>query len=65
MTTLAAQAAWALVLAFLLSLVYEIYRATAKAGTSRHDSMDSFLKNKVALYAIAAVVIGRTALRDR
>jgi hypothetical protein len=58
MTTLAVQAAWALVAAFLLSLVYEIYRATAKAGTSRHDSMDSFVKNNVALYVVAAVVIG-------
>jgi hypothetical protein len=52
------QAAWALVAAFLLSLVYETYRATAKAGTSRHDSMDSFLKNNIALYVVAAVVIG-------
>ena len=58
MTTLAVQAAWALVAAFLLSLVYEIYRATAKAGASRHDSMDSFVKNNVALYVVAAVVIG-------
>ena len=58
MTTLAEQAAWALIAAFLLSLVYEIYRATAKAGTSRHDSMDSFVKNNVALYVVAAVVIG-------
>jgi hypothetical protein len=52
------QAAWALVAAFLLSLVYEVWRATAKAGTSRHDSMDSFVKNNVVLYVVAAVVIG-------
>jgi hypothetical protein len=58
MTTLVVQAAWALLAAFLLSLVYEIYRATAKAGTSRHDSMDSFVKNNVVLYVVAAVVIG-------
>jgi hypothetical protein len=58
MTTLVAQAAWALVAAFLLSLVYEIYRATAKAGISRHDSMDAFVKNNIALYVVAAVVIG-------
>ncbi len=58
MTTLAMQAAWALVAAFLLSRVYEIYRATAKAGISRHDSMDSFVKNNVALYVVATVVIG-------
>jgi hypothetical protein len=58
MTTLAIQAAWALVAAFMLSLLYEIYRATAKAGTSRHDSADAFVKNNVALYVVAAVVIG-------
>ena len=58
MTTLAMQAAWALVAAFLLSLVYEIWRATAKAGTSRHDSIDSFVKNNVVLYVVAALVIG-------
>src|SRR3990170_857714 len=58
MTTLVVQAAWALLAAFPLSLVYEIYRATAKAGTSRHDSMDAFAKNNVALYVVAAVVIG-------
>jgi hypothetical protein len=58
MTSLAMQAAWALLAAFVLSLVYEIYRATAKAGTSRHDSMDAFVKNNVALYLVAAVVIG-------
>ena len=58
MSSLATQAAWALVAAFVLSLVYEIYRATAKIGTSRHDSMDSFVKNNVALYVVAALVIG-------
>lgn len=58
MTTLVVQAAWALLAAFLLSLIYEIYRATAKAGTSRHDSVDAFVKNNVALYVVAAVVIG-------
>jgi hypothetical protein len=63
LTTLAMQAAWALVAAFLLSLVYEIWRATVKAGTSRHDSMDSFVKNNVVLYVIAAVVIGLLFVR--
>ena len=58
MTSLATQAAWALIAAFVLSLVYEIYRATAQAGTSRHDSKDSFVKNNVALYLVAAAVIG-------
>jgi hypothetical protein len=45
------------VAAFVLSFVYELYRATAKAGTSRHDSMRAFVKNNIALYTIAAIVI--------
>ncbi len=52
------QAAWILVIAFTLSLFYELWRATVKQGTSRHDSMQSFVKNNVAFYAIAATVIG-------
>jgi hypothetical protein len=51
------QAAWVLLAAFVLSLVYEVYRATAKAGTSRHDSMHAFAKNNIGFYAIAAIVI--------
>ncbi|MFN2389355.1 MAG: hypothetical protein ABR575_07105 [Actinomycetota bacterium] len=43
--------------AFVMSCLYELYRATVKRGTSRHDSMDSFVKNNVVFYAIAAVVI--------
>jgi len=31
-------AAWVLVAAYAISLVYEIYRATVKAGSSRYDS---------------------------
>jgi len=54
---LVTQAAWMLVAAFLLSFVYEVYRATAKAGTSRHDSMRAFATNNLAFYAIAASVI--------
>jgi hypothetical protein len=56
-TDLVAQAAWVLVAAFVLSFVYELYRATAKAGTSRHDSMQSFAKNNIAFYALATIVI--------
>ena len=58
MTKLVSQAAWTLVIAFALSLLYEFWRATVKQGTSRHDSMQSFVKNNVAFYAIAATVIG-------
>lgn len=57
MTNLGTQAAWVLVAAFVLSLVYELYRATAKADTSRHDSLQSFVKNNIAFYAVAAIVI--------
>lgn len=46
-----------LVAAFLLSFVYEVYRATTKAGTSRHDSVAAFAKNNIPLYAVAAIVI--------
>lgn len=49
-------AAWVLVVAMAISLVYEIWRATSKAGTSRHDSMQNLLGGSV-LYGIAAVVI--------
>ena len=57
MMDLTTQAAWILVAAFLLSFVYEIYRATARAGTSRHDSMESFAKNNIVFYAVATIVI--------
>lgn len=43
MADLVTQAAWALAGAFVLSLAYEVYRATAKAGTSPHDSWASFV----------------------
>lgn len=57
MTDLVTQSAWVLVAAFVLSLVYEAYRATVKAGTSAHDSWASFVKNNVPLYVVAALVI--------
>lgn len=41
----------------MLSCVYELWRATAKRGTSRHDSMEAFVKNNVVFYAIAGVVV--------
>lgn len=42
MTTLVTHAAWTLLVAFSLSLTYEIYRATVRPGTSEHDSMRVF-----------------------
>lgn len=56
-TVLQAYAAWTLVVAYGLSLVYELWRATVKAGTSRHDSMRTFLTQDLVLYVLAAVVI--------
>ena len=57
MAELVTQAAWLLVSAFALSLAYELYRATAKRGTSPHDSMRAFAKNNIVFYGIAAIVI--------
>jgi hypothetical protein len=56
MADLMRDAAWVLTIAFALSLVYELYRATTKAGVSRHDSMPAFV-SQLPLYGIAAVVI--------
>lgn len=56
-TLLEASSAWVLVAAFALSLAYELWRATAKAGTSRHDSLRAFLIQDLGLYVVAAVVI--------
>jgi hypothetical protein len=49
--------AWLLIVAFTLSIVYELWRATAKAGTSRHDSIRAFLIWDLWLYVIGAIVI--------
>ena len=56
-TTLETHAAWVLLIAFALSLIYELWRATAKAGVSRHDSMRIFLTQGAVLYGSAAIVI--------
>ena len=62
MTPLAAHATWVLIVAFAGSLLYELYRATAKAGTSRHDSPDA-LARQIPLYVGAAIVIGLLFVR--
>jgi ATP/ADP translocase len=49
---------------FTLSIVYEAYRATAKAGASRHDSVSGFVE-QLPLYAVAAVVIALLLGRRR
>ncbi|MEX2501251.1 MAG: hypothetical protein WD336_02650 [Trueperaceae bacterium] len=56
MTGFAVDAAWTLAVAFALSLAYEAYRATAKAGVSRHDSLAG-LAAQSPLYVVAAAVI--------
>jgi hypothetical protein len=56
-TVLERQAAWALLIAYGLSIVYELWRATAKAGTSRHDSMRTLLSQIMPLYLLATIVI--------
>jgi hypothetical protein len=52
-------AAWTLVATYLISLLYELWWATAKAGTSRHDALRVFLTQDLVLYVVAAFVIGR------
>lgn len=42
MNDLVTRAAWVLSATFALAFVYELYRATAKAGVSRHDNMKVF-----------------------
>ena len=56
-TLLETLSAWVLVVAFAISLVYELWRASAKAGASRHDSWRAFLIWNLWLYVVAAVVI--------
>jgi hypothetical protein len=46
-----------LIVAFALSLLYELYRATAKAGTSKYDSMWTFLTQTVPSYALAFLLV--------
>ena len=56
-TLLETLSAWVLIVGFAISLVYELWRAAAKAGTSRHDSWRAFLIWNLWLYVVVAVVI--------
>ena len=47
------QVSWILIVAFTVSLLYELYRATAKNGVSKYDSMRSFLAQGLPFYAFA------------
>ena len=53
MVRYATQVSWVLVAAFALSALYELYRATAKAGTSSYDTMRSFLTQAAPSYVVA------------
>lgn len=57
MTPLLDHAAWTLAAAHAIAFAYELWRATAKAGTSRHDSMKVFVQQGLVTYAVAAGVI--------
>lgn len=46
------QASWVLIAASIFSILYELYRATLKAGVSRFDSMRSWLL-ALPVYAVA------------
>lgn len=61
----ATQASWILIATFALSALYELYRSTAKAGTSRYDSMRGFLTQALPFYvvAFALAVLLRTGWR--
>ncbi|MFD4421739.1 hypothetical protein ACFWN7_09575 [Agromyces sp. NPDC058484] len=54
-TLLESLSAWVLVVAFALSLAYELWRATAKAGASRHDSVGAFVR-ELWLFVVAALL---------
>ena len=57
MDTLMTHAAWALAATSALSLAYELYRATAKAGTSAHDSLRAFATRGLPTCALAGGVV--------
>jgi hypothetical protein len=57
MPVLMINAAWVLVVAFVLSIAYEFYRSTIKAGVSKHDTLRGFITQLLTLYLIAGIVI--------
>ena len=48
--------AWVLIVTFAISLIYELWRATARTGVSRYDTMRAFVQ-ELWLYVLAAIVI--------
>jgi hypothetical protein len=57
MSELVRHAAWMLLITVALSFIYELYRATIKAGVSRHDSLRTFVSQGLPLYVVATIVI--------
>jgi phosphatidylserine synthase len=57
MSTLGLQAALFLAAAMIIAFAYELYRATAKAGVSRHDNMRVFATQGLPTYVVGALVI--------
>ena len=55
-TLLESLSAWTLVVGFVISLIYELWRAVAKTGVSKYDTMRAFVQ-ELWLYVLAAVVI--------
>jgi hypothetical protein len=55
-TLLESLSAWTLVVGFVISLLYELWRAVAKTGVSRYDTMRAFVQ-ELWLYVLAAIVI--------
>ena len=57
MSELVRHAPWMLLITVALSFIYELYRATIKAGVSRHDSLRTFVSQGLPLYVVATIVI--------
>jgi phosphatidylserine synthase len=53
--TLASQAGWLLLVAAIISVTYELWRATAHAGVSSNDSMSGWLQG-LPIYVVAVAV---------
>jgi hypothetical protein len=57
-STLEVHAAWVLTGGFSLSLAYELSRVFGRTGASVHDSPRYFVTRLLALYVVAAAIIG-------
>ena len=62
-TDLSIHAAWILLAAFVVSVLYETFRASVKKNISKYDNWNNFLKQNGLLYVAAAIVISLLFLR--